>query len=93
MKMTLTEPAIDPDLLDAIASLPLEREVRHCGTSFNASPFAFYATCPVCKARIKLRSFAGTSEIQDVFDAVSSWMNRPGAAELAESRRHEIEGD
>jgi hypothetical protein len=93
MIVTLTEPAIDPDLIDAIATLPLMREVEHCGTTFSASPFAFLAVCPACKTKVKLRSFSGMPEIQDVFDAVFTWMNQPGAAAIAESRRREIEAD
>jgi len=91
--MTLAEPAIDPDLVDAIVSLPVEREVQHCGTTFTANPFAFYAVCPACKSKFKLRSFSETPEIQDVFDAVFAWMNQPGAAVVAEARRREIEAD
>ncbi|VTS01992.1 unnamed protein product [Gemmata massiliana] len=80
-------------LLEAIASLPTAREVAHCGTTFTASPFDIYATCPACRTRLKLRSFGAVAEIQDVFDAVFAWMNQPGAAEVAQKRREEIAED
>lgn len=55
-----------PQLLEAIAPFPLKREVSHCGTVFAVSSFDIYATCPVCKARIKVRSFTSNTEIEDV---------------------------
>ncbi len=58
------------DLLEAIRSFPLKRLLEHCGTQFLVAPFDFHATCPQCRTRIKVRSFSGVSEIEDVFDAV-----------------------
>ncbi|QJW95696.1 hypothetical protein [Frigoriglobus tundricola] len=84
---------VPPALLDAVAALPLAREVSHCGKAFAVSPFDLYVTCPVCKARFKVRSFGAVSEIEDVFDAVFAWMNQPGAAELVQKRRLEIAQD
>ena len=49
-------------------------------------PFDLYAECPQCGARIKVRSFSGTEEIEDVFDAVFEWMNRPMALEVVQRR-------
>ena len=80
-------------LLEAIASLPVARDVMHCGTTFTASPFDIYATCPVCRTRLKLRSFGTVAEVQDVFDAVFAWMNQPGAAEVARKRQEEVAED
>ena len=80
-------------LVEAIESLPLLREVHHCGESFSVSPFAIYAECPICRSRIKVRSFSGATELEDVFDAVFAWMNQPGALELAQQRQQEIAAD
>ena len=82
-------PGIDvtEELLDAIRSFPMEREVEHCGTRIVASPFDLYADCPRCGARLKLRSFAGVGEIEDIFDAVFEWLNRPKAREIAQRRQ------
>ena len=56
-------------------------------------PFDFYATCPHCGLRLKLGAFSGVSEIEDVFDAVFSWMNQPGMAALVEKRRASLEDE
>jgi hypothetical protein len=84
---------VSPELLDAIASLPTHREVSHCGATFLVPVFDIYATCPTCGARVKVRSFAGVPELEDVFDAVFEWIARPGAAELARRRQAEISSD
>lgn len=87
------EATVTPALVDAIASLPLDREVRHCGAVFRVSPFDIYATCPACGSRVKVRSFAAAPELEDVFDAVMGWMLRPGAAEVVRRRQAEIAAD
>lgn len=74
---------VTADLIEAIRWFPVGRGVEHCGPRFVAPPFDVYADCPQCGARIKVRSFSGVSEIEDVFDAVFEWMNRPEARELA----------
>jgi hypothetical protein len=84
---------IPPDLIDSIASFPLQREVRHCGQVFQVSPFEFYATCPHCGVRKKVRSFSGCTELEDVFDALFAWMSQPGAADLVRDRQRVIEQD
>ena len=84
---------ITPDLLEAIRSFPAEREVEHCGVRFKTSPFEFYAECPRCGTRMKLRSFSGVGEIEDVFDAVFEWMNQPVAEEAARRRRLALEDE
>ena len=94
--MTAIETAeveVHAELLDAIASFPVVRTVHHCGNTFGVSPFAVYAVCPDCRARLKVRSFAGVPELEDVFDAVFAWMNRPGAARAADERRREMAED
>jgi hypothetical protein len=88
-----SEIEVSEELLEAIRSLPVRREVEHCGQRFVVSPFDIYATCPKCSSQIKIRSFSGTAEIEDVFDAVFEWMNQPGAAELVRKRKENIEKD
>ncbi len=83
----LVRDAISEALIEAIRSFPAHRDVEHCGVHFEADPFGVYATCPRCGARIKLRSYSGTTEIEDVFDAVFGWMAQPGAADAAKRRQ------
>src|SRR5437588_8855010 len=85
-----SEVEIPLDLIEVIKSFPLRREVAHCGSTFEVSPFDIYADCPRCKAQIKTRSFSAGSEIEDVFDAVFEWMNQPGAEEVVRRRRQAI---
>lgn len=80
-------------LIEAIRSLPVEWEVEHCGGRMVVSPFAFYATCPQCGYRIKLRAFTAALEIEDVFDAVFEWMNQPRAQEQVQQRQQAIAAD
>lgn len=85
--------AVSPELLDAIAALPVARTVTHCGTEFAVSPLDIYATCPHCGTRVKVRSFSGVGEVEDVFDAVLEWMLRPGAAEVVRHRQAALAAD
>jgi hypothetical protein len=89
---TGSEPHVEASeaLIEAIRNFPVHREVEHCGVRFEAEPFDFYASCPRCGARIKLRSFSGGTEIEDVFDAVLEWMSRPIASDVATRRRAAI---
>jgi len=80
-------------LIEAIKSSPVRREIEHCGRTFSVSLFDIYANCPTCGARIKVRSFSGVTEIEEVFDAVFEWMNQPGAEETVQRRRREIAAD
>lgn len=84
---------ISENLLDAIRSFPVRREIEHCGARILVEPFEFYAECPRCAARIKVRSFSASNELEDVFDAVFEWMNQPNAQEIAARRRTAIEND
>lgn len=84
---------IPVDLLDAIRSFPVRREVEHCGAQWTVEPFDIYAHCPRCGARIKLRSLSAAPEIEDIFDAVLEWMNQPTAADVANRRRMDLEAD
>jgi hypothetical protein len=86
-------PDVSAELIDAIAAFPVSREVVHCGTTFRVSPFDIYADCPVCRTRIKVRSFSAAPELEDVFDAVFAWMAQPGAAEAVRRRQQQIAGD
>lgn len=81
------------EAIDSIRSFPAERIVEHCGTRWTVSPFDIYAPCPRCGASIKVRSFSGCAEIEDVFDAVFEWMNQPGVEELIRQRRQAIAED
>jgi hypothetical protein len=78
--------AISPELLDAVKALPSQRTVRHCGTTFVVNPFDIYVMCPTCGQQIKVRAFSGSVEIEDVFDAVFTWMSHPETAEAARQR-------
>ncbi|MBY0526365.1 MAG: hypothetical protein K2R98_23430 [Gemmataceae bacterium] len=80
-------------LVEAIRAFPREREVEHCGRKIVLSPFDFYATCPQCGNRIKLRSFSAQQEVEDVFDAVFEWMLQPAAQALARRRQQAIAED
>lgn len=84
---------VTPALLEAIAAFPVRREVRHCETTFTTGPFAVYATCPACGARFKVRSFSANPEIEDVFDAVFTWMLQPGAEAAAKAQLAVIAAD
>jgi hypothetical protein len=81
------------DLVEAIRSFPHERIVEHCGANWSVSPFEIYASCPHCGTTIKVRSFSGAAEVEDVFDAVFEWMNQPGAEALIRQRRQQIADD
>jgi|SRR3954453_993686 len=78
---------ISSDLIEAIRTFPARQEIEHCGSRIMADPFNFYADCPHCGDRIKLRSFAATPEIEDVFDAVFEWMNQGEARDVANRRQ------
>jgi len=80
-------------LLEAIRSFPVKRETEHCGLPVFASPLDFYAHCPRCGTKIKLRSFSGVSEIEDLFDAVFEWMKDPVARQAAASRQQQIDAE
>ena len=80
-------------LVEAIRSFPCERIVEHCGKQWSVSPFDIYGDCPQCGARIKLRAFSASVELEDVFDAFFEWMNQPGVDELIRQRRDAIAKD
>ncbi len=84
---------IPSDLVEAIRAFPVERIVEHCGSRFTVSPFDFYADCPRCGKRIKVRAFAAVPEVEDVFDAVFEWMNRPEARALVARRQRALADD
>jgi hypothetical protein len=84
---------ISVELIDAIRSLPIVRKIEHCGAEIKVSPFDFYADCPSCGSRIKVRAFSGVPEIEDIFDAVFEWLNDPRAQQLADRRRIELAED
>ena len=89
----IAEVNVSHDLIEAIASFPLAREVHHCGTTFRTSPFDIYATCPACGTRLKVRCLSAVTELEDVFDAVMAWMLQPEAEALIRQRQAEIAAD
>jgi hypothetical protein len=80
-------------LVEALRNFPVVRTVEHCGQRLEVSPFEFYVICPRCQTQIKVRSFSGVTELEDVFDAVFEWMLQPGAAELVKRRQQAIRED
>jgi hypothetical protein len=93
MATVTSPPTIPNDLVEAIRSFPPERVVEHCDTRWTISPFDIYAACPRCGATIKVRSFSGGVEVEDVFDAVFEWMNQPKVEDLIRQRRKSIAAD
>ena len=93
MRTDHSTPSIPIGLADAIRSFPVVREVEHCGRRFRIGSLEFYADCPECGARIKLRGFTGEDEIEDVIDAVLEWMLNPEAKEIAAIRQTAIAED
>ena len=87
------ELAIPAELIEAIRSFPAAQQVNHCGQTMSIPAFEIYAKCPHCGTRFKVRSFAGYAEIEDVFNAVFTWMSRPENAEIARRRMAEIAAD
>jgi hypothetical protein len=81
---------VSSDLIAAIRSFPTDRKVEHCNSIFSVSPFDLYGICPACKSKIKLRSFSGVYELEDVFDAVFEWLINPDALKYFAKRQKEI---
>ncbi len=84
---------VSHDLIDKIKEFPVSTVVVHCDEKFDVSPLDFYAECPECKVRIKLRSFSGDSELEDAFDAFAEWVMQPGGLAVIERRYKEIKAD
>lgn len=85
----------DPQALDsvlrALRDFPVHRDVTcACGRAIRESPLSVYATCPACGKSTKLRNFAGSTELEDIVDAVIAWSCRPGAAAHVEARKRDI---
>lgn len=80
----------DSELIEAIGSFPLAKEIEHCGDTFLVEPFEIYAACPKCGGQIKLRSFSASYEIEDVFDAIFLWMSKPEALEVMRRRQQKL---
>ena len=71
----------------------MHREVEHCGVRMMVPPFDFDADCKPCGDAIKVRAFSAGGEIEDVFDAVFEWMNRPSAQDEARRRQTALKDD
>ena len=82
-------------LLQAIAAFPLERDVQcfNCDQLISISPFEFYAECPRCNAKRKVKSMSGVTELEDVFDAVFQWLDQPRALAIMEHRQRVMRDD
>jgi hypothetical protein len=95
MELSKAQPEVEipAGLIEAIRSLPAQREVTHCGVSFTVSPFEIYADCPRCGTRIKVRSFSAVTEVEDLFDAVFEWIDRAHADELVQRRQAVLRED
>jgi hypothetical protein len=87
MPIKQSEMVIPDGLIEAVRSFPAEREVEHCGIRFTVPALNIYVRCPRCAAEIKVRSFAGADEIEDIFDAVLLWLKEPKAQEAARQRQ------
>jgi hypothetical protein len=92
-ELEAAHPPISSDLIEAIKSLPHHREVRHCGRTFVVSQLDIYAKCPECGESLKLRSFSAAPELEDVFDAVLTWMLRDDSSELVRRRQQALRDD
>jgi hypothetical protein len=88
--MTDEDKFVSYELIKVIKSFPIQREIKHCDSTFTTSPFDFYAVCPECKVRMKVWSFSGVAELEDAFDAVFEWVAHPKAKEHFEKRQKEI---
>lgn len=82
-----TLPKASHSLIETIRSFPVMKEVEHCGERFSVPALEIYATCPRCGDRIKIRSFSGLMETEDVIDAVLQWLSRAGAQGVAKQRQ------
>ena len=78
------------EVIAKIRSFPVARTVKHCDSTFSVSPFDIYVDCPKCKLQIKLRSFSASCELEDVFDAVFTWLITPDAQNIFKKRQYEI---
>lgn len=65
--------------------------IEHCGEAHTISSLDIYAGCPRCGEEIKVRSFSGIPELEDVFDAVLEWMLNPKAGATGRDRMKLIE--
>lgn len=84
---------VSGDLIEKIKSFPTKRKVEHCNSAFEVSPLDIYGICPKCNITIKLRSYAGSYELQDVFDTIFEWLLQPEAQEVFTKRQKEIIDD
>lgn len=84
------EAEVVPELIDAVREFPTSRTVEHCGETYATSPFDIYARCPRCGGMVKVRSFSGVPEIEDVLDAVFEWMLDPNAEAISIDRMKAI---
>lgn len=84
---------VSSDLIEALRAFPSERDIEHCGQRFPVSTFAFYATCPTCNSRIKVRGMSSHAELPDLLDAAFEWIARPENVAAARQRQQELADD
>ena len=91
--MNKNDKYVSHQLIEAILSFPVSREINHCDETFFVNPFDIQVNCPKCEKSIKVRSFSGVTEFEDVFDAVFKWLKNPVAMNYFEERQKEIIAD
>ncbi|CAN5428319.1 hypothetical protein BH10ACI2_BH10ACI2_16220 [soil metagenome] len=84
---------VTDEIINEVKTSPVSKQLEHCGQKFSSGYLSFYATCPKCETRIKLRSFSANPELEDLFDAFIEWSLKPGAAEMIKERREAIVED
>ncbi len=80
-------------VIEDIESLPHYREFtcKQCGHRQSAYSLTIQARCERCNTPVKLRRYAATPEIEDVIDAVLSWLGQGREFELAMERKRVID--
>src|SRR4030095_4046665 len=77
-------------LLEMIRGFPLAREVTPCGSTFEVSWFDYYAICPKCSTRLRVRGLSGNVDLEGLIDSVLEWIETNHADEVVRKRRAEI---
>ena len=84
---------VSDELITQIEKFPVSKTITHCDVPIEVSPLDFYATCPRCQVKTKLRSFGGGAALEELFDAVIAWSMKPGGLAVIEKRFEEIKAD
>jgi hypothetical protein len=81
-------------LIDTINKLPHERTFvcTKCGQAGTASILSIYSDCQRCSTRHKLRGYGAMGdEVEDIIDAVLTWMGSGATLDAVMRRKREIE--